>query len=80
MESNPNRPPQWRTAFGEIAAFRARVFAKVGERPHTHKEPLNWAKFDCVECIEWQKRFDVAFLEELDELKHRPPTDPAENH
>jgi hypothetical protein len=80
MASNPNPPPQRRTVFDEIAAFRARVFAKVGERPHRHNEPLNWATFDCVECIKWQKRFDAAFLEELDEMKYRPPTDPAENH
>jgi len=73
MESNnPNRTrPQWLTAFDEMAALSARVFAKVGRRPHAHQEKANWATFDCADCIEWQKRFDAAFHEELAKLKNQ---------
>jgi len=73
MESNPNRPgPQWLTAFDEMAAFSARVFAKVGQRPHAYNnEGINWTTFNCAECIEWQKRFDAAFHEELAKLKNQ---------
>jgi hypothetical protein len=52
--------------FDELAAFRDRIFAKVGERPHARKEKVNWATFNCAECIEWQKRYDAAFQEEPD--------------
>ena len=52
-------------AFDEMAAFSARVFEKVGKRPHAHNEKVDWATFDCAECIEWQKRFDAAFKEDL---------------
>lgn len=55
--------------FDEMAAFRVRVFARVGQRPHAHQEMVNWATFDCGECIEWQKRFDAAFVEEVVELR-----------
>jgi hypothetical protein len=58
-----------------MAAFRTRVFAKVGERPHAHNEKVNWATFNCAECIEWQKRFDAAFKEALDKLNNQPPSD-----
>ena len=61
--------------FDDMAAFRRRVFAKVGERPHAHNEKVNWATFDCADCIEWQKRFDAAFKEELDKLNNQPPID-----
>jgi len=71
-----NRNPLWSfasliRAFDEMAAFRTRAFAKVGERPHVHSEKVNWATFDCAECIKWQKRFDAAFKEELDKLNNR---------
>lgn len=60
-----NQPdPQWLSVFDDIAAFRDRVFAKVGNRPHAHAEKVNWAKFDCAECIDWQTRFDGVFKEE----------------
>lgn len=58
--------PGWLSVFDELAAFRDRIFAKVGERPHAHQEKVNWATFNCAECIEWQKRYDAAFKEELD--------------
>ena len=39
----------WLTAvFDELAAFRDRIFAKVGERPHAHQEKVNWATFSCA--------------------------------
>jgi hypothetical protein len=67
MDANSNQAgPVWLWAFDELAAFRDRVFAKVGERPHAHQEKFDWATFDCAECIEWQKRYEVAFQEELD--------------
>jgi hypothetical protein len=67
MDANSNQAgPVWLWAFDETAAFRDRVFAKVGERPHAHQEKVDWADFNCAECIEWQKRYDVAFHEELD--------------
>jgi hypothetical protein len=59
--------PGWLSVFDELAAFRDRIFAKVGERPHAHREKVNWATFNCAECIEWQTRFDAAFKEELDQ-------------
>ncbi len=67
MDTHSNRAgPDWITAvFDEVAAFRDRVFARVGERPHAHQEKVNWATFNCPECIEWQKRYDAAFHEEL---------------
>jgi hypothetical protein len=58
--------PDWLSVFDELAAFRDRIFANVGERPHAHQEKLNWATFNCAKCIEWQKRYDAAFQEELD--------------
>jgi hypothetical protein len=68
MGANSERAgPNWITAvFDEVAAFRDRIFAKVGERPHAHQEKVNWSTFNCAECIEWQKRYDAAFNEELD--------------
>jgi len=68
MGADSNRAgPDWITAvFDELGAFRDRVFAKVGERPHAHQEKVDWATFDCAECLEWQKRYDEAFREELD--------------
>lgn len=67
MGARSNRDgPSWLTVFDELAAFRDRIFAKVGERPHAHQEKVNWATFSCAECIEWQKRYDAAFTEELD--------------
>jgi hypothetical protein len=69
MGDSSNRAvPPWLGAFDELAAFRDRIFAKVGKRPHKHTEKVNWATFDCAECIEWQERYDAAFKEELDEL------------
>jgi hypothetical protein len=62
MDANSKRAPNWPTAvFDELAAFRDRVFAKVGERPHAHQEKVDWSTFNCAECIEWQKRYDAAF-------------------
>jgi hypothetical protein len=67
MDANSKRAPNWPTAvFDELAAFRDRVFAKVGERPHAHQEKVDWSTFNCAECIEWQKRYDAAFKEELE--------------
>ena len=67
MDAGSNRAgPVWLWAFDELAAFRDRVFAKVGERPHKHQEKVNWATFDCAECIEWEKRYEAVFAEELD--------------
>jgi hypothetical protein len=72
MGSSSNQPgPQWLIAFEELAVLRERVFGKVGKRPHAHTEKVNWITFDCAECIEWQKRFDAVFKEELGELKNR---------
>ncbi len=72
MGGSSNQPdPQWLRAFDELAAFRERVFAKVGKRPHAHTEKVDWTTFDCAECIEWQTRFDAAYKEELDKLKNR---------
>jgi hypothetical protein len=66
MDANSNRAgPVWLWAFDELAAFRDRVFAKVGERPHAHQEKVDWVTFNCAECIEWQKRYDAAFEMEL---------------
>lgn len=71
MGGSSNQPdPRWLTrTFDEIAAFRDRVFAKVGQPPHAHKE--KGTRFDCAECDAWQKRFDAVFKDELDELKNR---------
>ena len=69
--SNPRDYQSLIKVFDEMAAFRDRVFARVGERPHAHTEKVNWATFDCAECIEWRKRYDAVFMEELDKLRKR---------
>jgi hypothetical protein len=69
MEDSSNqRDPRWHRVFDELAAFRDRVFAKVGQRPHTHRE--EGTLLDCAVCSAWQKRFDAVFQEELDKFKH----------
>jgi hypothetical protein len=70
-DSSHQPDPHWRTFFDEFAAFRDRVFAKVGKRPHAHQEKVNWATFNCAECVDWQKRYDAVFKEELDKLRNR---------
>jgi hypothetical protein len=67
MDGSSSQPDQqWLSVFDDMAAFRDRVFAKVGKRPHAHTEKVNWTKFNCAECIDWQTRFDAVFKEELD--------------